>query len=173
MDLNDHSSFHNIDHQNYLAEIENLPNQLEIAFQSGMSLALPEWQDIQRVLIAGMGGSAIGADLVAAYAASCCRLPIIVQRNYYLPAWAKGPETLVVASSHSGNTEETLAAFEMAMFQWMKDNRKNLPEPHIEKTLQVEINGRFYWYQSYLTRSGWFWQKLHWPEEELLKTSIT
>jgi hypothetical protein len=66
-----------------------------------------------------------------------------------------------------------LAAFEMAMFQWMKDNRKNLPEPHIEKTLQVEINGRFYWYQSYLTRSGWFWQKLHWPEEELLKTSIT
>jgi glucose/mannose-6-phosphate isomerase len=115
MDLNDHSIFPIIDHQNYLAEIENLPNQLEIAFQSGMSLDLPKWQDIQRVLIAGMGGSAIGADLVAAYAASGCRVPIVVQRNYTLPAWAKGPETLVVASSHSGNTEETLAVFEVAV----------------------------------------------------------
>ena len=114
MDLNNHSSFSNIDIQNYLSEIENLPSQLEIAYQSGMRLRLPEWQGIQRVLIAGMGGSAIGADLLAAYATPLCPVPIVVQRNYYLPAWAKGPETLVVASSHSGNTEETLAAFEMA-----------------------------------------------------------
>jgi glucose/mannose-6-phosphate isomerase len=41
-------------------------------------------------------------------------VPIIVQRNYTLPAWASGPDTLVIASSHSGNTEETLAAFEQA-----------------------------------------------------------
>ena len=67
------------------------------------------------MLIAGMGGSAIGADLLTAYASPLCPLPIVVQRNYYLPAWAKGAETLVVASSHSGNTEETLAVFEMAV----------------------------------------------------------
>ncbi len=114
MDLNDHTSFLNIDKQNYLSEIENLPSQLENAFQRGLSLSLPEWQGIQRVLIAGMGGSAIGADLLAAYAAPLCPVPIVVQRNYMLPAWAHGPDTLVVASSHSGNTEETLAAFELA-----------------------------------------------------------
>jgi glucose/mannose-6-phosphate isomerase len=114
MDLNNHTSFSNVDRQNYLAEIENLPTQLENAYQRGMNLSLPEWQGIQRVLIAGMGGSAIGADLLAAYAAPLCPVPIFVQRNYSLPAWVKGPETLVVASSHSGNTEETLAAFESA-----------------------------------------------------------
>jgi glucose/mannose-6-phosphate isomerase len=115
MDLNNHPSFSNIDKQNYLSEIESLPGQLENSYQSSLRLSLPEWQGIQRVLIAGMGGSAIGADLLTAYASPLCPLPIVVQRNYYLPAWAKGAETLVVASSHSGNTEETLAVFEMAV----------------------------------------------------------
>ena len=115
MDLNDYTAFPRIDTQNYLAEIENLPNQLANAYRQGMSLTLPSWQGIQGVLIAGMGGSAIGADLLAAYATPHCRVPIVVQRNYYLPAWAHGPETLVIASSHSGNTEETLAAFELAV----------------------------------------------------------
>ena len=114
MDLNDHISFPNIDKQNYLAEIENLPSQLENAYLQGLSLDLPAWKGIQRVLIAGMGGSAIGADLLAAYAAPLSPVPIVVQRNYSLPAWANGPGTLVIASSHSGNTEETLAAYEQA-----------------------------------------------------------
>jgi glucose/mannose-6-phosphate isomerase len=114
MDLNNTTSFPTIDKQNYLAEIENLPSQLENAYQQGMSLSLPDWKGIRNVLIAGMGGSAIGADLLAAYATPLCRVPILVQRNYTLPAWASGLETLVITSSHSGNTEETLAAFELA-----------------------------------------------------------
>ena len=114
MDLNNHTMFSKIDSQNYLAEIENLPNQLEQAYQLGMNQPLPEWQGIQHMLITGMGGSAIGADLLAAYAASQSSVPIIVQRNYSLPAWAHGDEILVIASSHSGNTEETLATFEQA-----------------------------------------------------------
>jgi glucose/mannose-6-phosphate isomerase len=114
MDLNDYTSFPNIDKQNYLSEIENLPNQLENAYQQGLSLSLPKWQGIQRVLIAGMGGSAMGADLLIAYATPLCQVPIVVQRNYNLPAWVHGPETLVIASSHSGNTEETLAVFDLA-----------------------------------------------------------
>ena len=115
MDLNNHTAFKSIDKQNYMGEIENLPAQLENAFKQGLGMDLPNWQGFQRVLIAGMGGSAIGADLVAAYALPLCPLPIMVQRNYTLPGWAKGPETLVVASSHSGNTEETLAAFDQAL----------------------------------------------------------
>ena len=114
MDLNEFSSFHNIDKQNYLAEIENLPSQLQNAYLQGLKLSLPDWQGIQQVLIAGMGGSAIGADLLAAYAAPLSGVPILVQRSYSLPAWVQGPETLVITSSHSGNTEETLSAFEQA-----------------------------------------------------------
>lgn len=115
MDLNDFKSFKDIDQQNYLGEIENLPSQLENAYHQGMTLELPAWQGIKRVIIAGMGGSAIGADLLAAYTAPLSPVPIVVQRGYTLPAWANGPETLVIASSHSGNTEETLAAFEQAL----------------------------------------------------------
>ncbi|MFZ2095918.1 MAG: bifunctional phosphoglucose/phosphomannose isomerase [Anaerolineales bacterium] len=118
MDLNNYTSFATIDRQNYLGEIENLPHQLENAYQQGLSLSLPDWQGIQAVLIAGMGGSAIGADLLAAYAAPVTSVPIVVQRNYSLPAWVRGPQTLVIASSHSGNTEETLTAFQQAL-----DNR--------------------------------------------------
>jgi glucose/mannose-6-phosphate isomerase len=62
-----------------------------------------------------MGGSAIGADLLAAYIAPHCPIPVVVHRNYDLPAWARGQETLAIASSHSGNTEETLSAFESAL----------------------------------------------------------
>ncbi len=115
MDLNNHASFVTIDKQNYLGEIDTLPGQLEQAYQKGLGLELPDWQGLRQVLIAGMGGSAIGADLLAAYAAPVCRIPIIVLRNYTLPAWCSGPETLVIASSHSGNTEETLAVFDQAV----------------------------------------------------------
>jgi glucose/mannose-6-phosphate isomerase len=61
-----------------------------------------------------MGGSAIGGDLVAAYAEAYCPVPLVVVRDYVLPAWAHGSETLVIASSHSGNTEETIAAYQAA-----------------------------------------------------------
>jgi glucose/mannose-6-phosphate isomerase len=67
------------------------------------------------VVIAGMGGSAIGADLLSAYAATLCPLPVVVHRNYGLPAWARGPETLLITSSHSGNTEETLTALQTGL----------------------------------------------------------
>jgi glucose/mannose-6-phosphate isomerase len=62
-----------------------------------------------------MGGSAIGGSMLAAYAAPHSEAPIVVWRDYSLPAWAKGPETLVIASSYSGNTEETLSAYQSAL----------------------------------------------------------
>jgi len=111
MDLDDLASFAQIDAQNMLSHIDNLPDQLEGAWKLGSELDLPDWTGIHQVIVAGMGGSAIGADLLAAYAAPTSMAPIAVQRDYGLPAWAAGPQTLVIASSHSGNTEETLDAF--------------------------------------------------------------
>ena len=115
MNLDDFSSFPRIDLQDMLTEIDGLPGQLQTAWDFGQTLSLPKWEGISRVLIAGMGGSAIGADLLAAYAAPHCPVPIFIHRDYALPAWARGPGTLVIASSHSGNTEETLSAFEQAV----------------------------------------------------------
>ena len=114
MNLDDYKSFIEIDREDMLAHINGLPDQLQTAWDVGSRLPLPDWDGIERVLIAGMGGSAIGADLLAAYVAPQSRVPVIVHRDYDLPAWASGPETLVIASSHSGNTEETFSAFEKA-----------------------------------------------------------
>jgi glucose/mannose-6-phosphate isomerase len=112
MNLDDVSKFPQIDVLDMLAHIEGLPDQFQSAWDLGSQLSLPSWEGVDRVLVAGMGGSAIGADLVAAYIAPQCPVPVVVHRNYSLPAWAKGEHTLVIASSHSGNTEETISSFE-------------------------------------------------------------
>jgi len=114
MNLDDLDRFKQLDTLNMLEEIDNLPDQLGFAYQLGLRHELPEWKDFRQVLIAGMGGSAIGADLLASYAAPLAPLPVSVHRDYGLPLFARGEETLVICSSHSGNTEETLDAFETA-----------------------------------------------------------
>jgi len=114
MNLDDLDYFKQLDTLNMLGEIDNLPDQLASAYQLGMQLALPAWTDVRQVVIAGMGGSAIGADLLASYCASLAPIPVFVHRDYGLPLFARGAGTLVICSSHSGNTEETLDTFESA-----------------------------------------------------------
>ncbi|NCP87097.1 MAG: bifunctional phosphoglucose/phosphomannose isomerase [Anaerolineae bacterium CG_4_9_14_3_um_filter_57_17] len=119
MNLDQSELYPKIDPQNMLAEIDGLPDQLLAAWEQGLVEAdffsAEQSAAFQRILITGMGGSAIGADLVTAYVAPFCRLPIFVSRDYDLPAWARGAETLVIACSHSGNTEETLSATQQAL----------------------------------------------------------
>jgi len=114
MNLDEAKLFAELDQQGMLGHIDGLPDQLQTAWRMGLSLPLPEMNDIRRVVICGMGGSAIGADLLASYLVDKVEVPIIVYREYGLPAFARERETLVVLSSHSGNTEETLSAFEEA-----------------------------------------------------------
>jgi glucose/mannose-6-phosphate isomerase len=115
MDLDDFRSFAKLDSQNMLGEIDALPRQLQSAWELGQQQPLPDGKGITHVIISGMGGSAIGADLLAAYFSPVCKIPVVVHRDYGLPAWAYGQQTLVIASSHSGNTEETLDSFEAAI----------------------------------------------------------
>jgi len=115
MNLDKFESFPQLDPQNMLTEIDGLPDQLQSAWVLGQDQPLPEAEGITRVLISGMGGSAIGADLLAACTAATCKVPVVVHRDYGLPAWAGGAQTLVIVSSHSGNTEETLDSFDVAL----------------------------------------------------------
>ena len=114
MNLDDLEYFRRLDTLDMLGEIDNLPDQLASAYELGLRHDLPEWMNFRQVVVAGMGGSAIGADLLAVYCASLAPIPVLVQRGYGLPLFARGVETLVVCSSHSGETEETLDAFEAA-----------------------------------------------------------
>jgi len=115
MNLDDAKSFSQLDPDNMLGQIDHLPEQLAEAWELGLSLPLPQMGEVNVVVIAGMGGSAIGADLLAATVQDKCPVPVIVHRDYGLPAWAKGRGVLAILSSHSGNTEETLSAFDQAV----------------------------------------------------------
>lgn len=115
MNLDDRDLFQKIDTKNMLAQIDGLPDQLGQAWDLGKTQPLPDFEDIQNIVVAGMGDSALPAELVTASVFSSIRIPVTVHRNYGLPAFAKGKQTLVACVSHSGNTEETLDAFETAL----------------------------------------------------------
>lgn len=114
MNLDDMAKINQLDRSNMREAIEHLPDQLAQAWEQGLSLPLRVKPPIRQVVIAGMGGSAIGADLFIAYGEPLLTVPVVTCREYQLPAWARGAETLVIGSSHSGNTEETLSAVKQA-----------------------------------------------------------
>ncbi|QOJ28964.1 MAG: bifunctional phosphoglucose/phosphomannose isomerase [Ignavibacteriales bacterium] len=76
--------------------------------------SLPDSAGINNVIITGLGGSAIAGDLFKNIFSKELQVPVSVNRNYHLPAYA-GKQTLLIASSYSGSTEETLSAFEDAV----------------------------------------------------------
>jgi glucose/mannose-6-phosphate isomerase len=97
------------------ARIAELPLQCREARMLAERCPLPpNYRQADAIVILGMGGSAIGGDLVCALVRDECSVPISVNRDYDLPAFV-GNQTLVVASSYSGNTEETLSAFAQAL----------------------------------------------------------
>ncbi len=114
MNLDHAAQFKELDLSNMLGAIQSLPDQLQQAWETAQQQPLPDQKEISRVIIAGMGGSAIGADILAAYIFNECKIPLTVLRGYQLPDWAGGAQDLVICSSHSGNTEETLAVFQEA-----------------------------------------------------------
>lgn len=66
--------------------------------------------DFSNIIIAGLGGSGIGGQIVKAYFLNDMPVPVNCVADYYLPAYAN-EKTLVIAASYSGNTEETIAVF--------------------------------------------------------------
>ena len=76
-----------------LKEIDDMPDQLWLAWEQGQSLPLPAWSGIRQVVLCGVGGSAIAGELLQAYAALRSPVPVAVWRDYDLPAWASGQES--------------------------------------------------------------------------------
>jgi glucose/mannose-6-phosphate isomerase len=99
---------------NMLDRIKDLPKQVRDAWTIARAAQLPPAHgDVRNITVAGMGGSAIGGDLAAALLAGELKIPMNVHRDYGLPAYV-GRDSLVIASSYSGNTEESLSSFEEA-----------------------------------------------------------
>jgi glucose/mannose-6-phosphate isomerase len=90
--------------------IRDFPDQIEDAVRVGKSAQIKlNVKGIHNIVVTGLGGSAIGGDLLRSYAAQELKVPLLVNRHYFLPQFVD-KNTLVVVSSYSGDTEETIAA---------------------------------------------------------------
>ncbi len=104
-----------VDKSNMFRLLKGFPGQVEEAVSIGNSVkARKRLTGIRQVVLTGMGGSAIGGDLLSDYLSGELAMPFIVNRNYSLPS-SVGRETLVIVSSYSGNTEETNSAYREAI----------------------------------------------------------
>ncbi|MCJ7578195.1 MAG: bifunctional phosphoglucose/phosphomannose isomerase [candidate division Zixibacteria bacterium] len=113
--LDDIKEIKKIDQNGMYDLIYQFPSQFEDALGITEAAELPDWRADQRenIVVAGLGGSAIGGDLVRSYLAEKLDLPFFICRNYILPNFVD-KSTLVFVSSYSGNTEETLSAYDDA-----------------------------------------------------------
>lgn len=103
-----------LDPQNMRGHIRTFYEQVEEAVAIGKKFQPPaDSKHISNIVLAGMGGSAIGGDLLKTYLSKQLRIPFIVNRHYSLPVFVDN-RSLVIISSYSGNTEETLEAYAQA-----------------------------------------------------------
>lgn len=97
--------------------IRTFPNQLREAISIGQSVQLnPAKNKIQNVLICGIGGSGIGGTIASKLVSKNATIPVLINNEYTIPSFVN-QNTLVIVSSYSGNTEETLSAVYQALEQ--------------------------------------------------------
>jgi len=113
--LDDPEERRRLDPGGMLAAVAGLPDQCRDAWTAAQSLDLPaSYSRIKRIMVAGMGGSAIAGDLWRVLLQRECGVPVFNVRGYDLPPFVDR-DTLVIASSFSGDTEETVSAFHQAL----------------------------------------------------------
>lgn len=112
--LDDVRAFSLLDRDDMAAQIEGFPGACAAAWEQAQAVSVPAaCRSVRAVVILGMGGSAISGDLARTLMPDTASVPIEVVRGYSLPGYVAG-DALVIAISYSGNTEETLAAFDDA-----------------------------------------------------------
>jgi glucose/mannose-6-phosphate isomerase len=109
----DRDTIARVDVSDQLTDILAIPEHLRDALWKVESAGLDSWDSPGGIIVAGMGGSAIGGELARAILGDHASRPLITARAYGLPSWTTN-ETTVVCASYSGNTEETLACYEAA-----------------------------------------------------------
>jgi glucose/mannose-6-phosphate isomerase len=103
-----------IDKSDMLNDLFNTPLHCRDAIKRTKKINLPKYVHPKNIIIIGMGGSAIGGEILKDWLRDELAIPIEVCRDYILPAYVN-EKTLVLTNSYSGNTEETLTAFNSAL----------------------------------------------------------
>lgn len=104
----------NIDTENQFDVLKNSYQQIEYSWNLKLNLVSIDTSRIKNIVVSGLGGSAIGGDLLHCFLKDELKIPFQVNRNYSLPNFCN-ENTLVIVSSYSGNTEETISALNDAI----------------------------------------------------------
>jgi glucose/mannose-6-phosphate isomerase len=115
LNLNDLSLIQKHDRSNMAGLIASFPRQCRVAKKIGLAFDLPRSYEkrYENIVCTGLGGSAIGADIMRSYMLDSAKTPLVVNRGYLLPGFV-GSRSLVIVSSYSGDTEETISAYKDA-----------------------------------------------------------
>jgi glucose/mannose-6-phosphate isomerase len=108
--LDNQAQVKQIDKSNMLAHLVKTPDYCRDAIERAAQTSVPSNVKPENIVIVGMGGSAIGGEILKDWLRDELPIPIEVNRDYTLPAYVN-EDTLVFANSYSGNTEETLSSF--------------------------------------------------------------
>ncbi|KPK39411.1 MAG: hypothetical protein AMJ78_08555 [Omnitrophica WOR_2 bacterium SM23_29] len=112
--LDDLREIEKLDKSDMLNLLLEFPTQCRHAVRIGELFSIPSpYRKVNNIVFSGLGGSAIGADLIRSYVIDEIRIPMFVNRDYTLPNFV-GKDTLFFACSYSGDTEETLSSYEEA-----------------------------------------------------------
>ena len=94
--------------------VEAFTKQLQEALDIANKATLTKKQNVHNIVVTGLGGSGIGGTIVSELVQGDCPMPIIVNKDYFLPDFVN-ENSLVIISSYSGNTEETISAMNQAI----------------------------------------------------------
>lgn len=113
-DLDNELSYKNADLMDMNSRLKSYPDLLSEGWEQSKTIDLPdEYSNVSKILIHGMGGSAISGDLLLnLLSREAPEIEVFVHRDYDLPGWV-GKDTLVISSSHSGETEEVISGIDV------------------------------------------------------------
>jgi len=103
--------YQRLDHSGMLKHLHQFPTECQQAWERGVDFGLSlRYSQVNKAIVLGMGGSAIGGQLLRRLAILEGEIPVWVHQDYDLPPFVD-EHTLIIASSYSGNTEETISSF--------------------------------------------------------------
>lgn len=115
IDLNNLEEIKRLDPKNVYDSTEMLADQCEQIWNDSKSLNFPaEYKNVQNIIVCGMGGSAYGGHVAPSLFKNELNVPLVINNDYDLPKFAN-KNSLIILTSYSGSTEESLSCAQQAL----------------------------------------------------------
>jgi len=115
MNLDQSDIYHNLDQDGVIDRITAFPGTLIRSFREANNKTLVKSGPVSRILVCGVGDSALAGEILAVYANQRSRLQVTVRSDFQLPEWADASDTLMVFLENDGNDSEVMHAYKSSL----------------------------------------------------------